>query len=98
HLAAHSLPTRRPSDLAGPRTSRHLSSGLKIEIESAERARGTSVCVTFAADGLPPLSPAIPTLVADFEDLYVKCTDGRWRIKERQDRKSTRLNSSHVKI
>ncbi len=72
---------------AGPRTSRHLSSGLKIEIESAERARGTSVCATFAADGLPPLSPAIPTLVADFEDLYVKCTDGRWRIKERHIRR-----------
>ena len=31
------------------RTARHLYSGLKLEIESATRARGTSVCMTFGA-------------------------------------------------
>jgi len=65
------------------RTARHLYSGLKVEIESATRARGTSVCMTFAAYGEPPLTPAIPTLVADFVDEYVRGDDGRWRIKER---------------
>ena len=44
------------------RTARHLYSGLKLEIESATTARGTSVCMTFAAYGEPPLSPAVPTL------------------------------------
>ena len=65
------------------RTARHLYSGLKLEIESATRARGTSVCMTFGAYGEPPLSPAIPTLVADFVDAYVRAGDGRWRFKER---------------
>ena len=68
---------------AGPRTSRHLYSGLKLSIESPTRARGTSVCMTFGQDGLPPLRPAIPILVADFEDLYVLCDDGKWRFQER---------------
>ena len=65
------------------RTARHLYSGLKLDIESATRARGTSVCMTFAAYGEPPLSPAIPTLVADFVDAYVRVDDGDWRFKER---------------
>lgn len=70
----------------GPRTSRHLCSGLRIDIESATRARGTSVCLSFAADGLPPL-PAVPFLVADFEDVYVCAADGRWRFQERHIRR-----------
>jgi hypothetical protein len=65
------------------RTARHLYSGLRLEIESATRARGTCVCMTFADYGEPPLQPAIPTLVADFVDEYVRGDDGRWRIKER---------------
>lgn len=65
------------------RTARHMYSGLKLEIDSATKARGTSVCMTFGAYGEPPLSPAIPTLVADFVDAYVRGGDGRWRIKER---------------
>lgn len=65
-----------------PRTSRHIYSGLHIDIEDADNARGTSVCLTFAADGLPPL-PATPLLVADFNDRYRRCADGRWRFRER---------------
>jgi len=65
------------------RTARHLYSGLKLDIESATRARGTSVCMTFAGYGEPPLQPAIPTLVADFVDQYVRGDDGRWRFEER---------------
>lgn len=65
------------------RTARHMYSGLRLEIESATRARGTSVCMTFGQYGEPPLSPAIPTLVADFVDAYSRGDDGRWRIAER---------------
>jgi hypothetical protein len=65
------------------RTSRHLYSGLKLDIESATHARGTSVCMTFGQYGEPPLSPAVPTLVADFVDDYVRGDDGKWRFKER---------------
>jgi hypothetical protein len=65
------------------RTARHMYSGLKLDIESPTLARGTCVCMTFGAYGEPPLSPAIPTLVADFVDTYVRGDEGRWRFKER---------------
>lgn len=68
---------------AGPRTARHLYSGLRLDIESATRATGTSVCMTFAQQGVPPLAPALPILVADFDDEYVRGDDGRWRISRR---------------
>lgn len=66
----------------GPRTSRHIYSGLRFDIQDARRATGTCVCLSFAADGLPPL-PATPFLVADFEDVYERGGDGRWRFKSR---------------
>jgi hypothetical protein len=65
------------------RTARHMYSGLRLTIESATRAAGTSVCMTFGQYGEPPLSPATPTLVADFVDAYVRGDDGKWRFKER---------------
>ena len=65
----------------GPRTSRHLYSGLRFEIESDTSATGYSVCQSFAADGLPPL-PAKPFLVADFVDRY-RFEENRWRFAER---------------
>ena len=66
----------------GPRTSRHIYSGLRLMIESDREATGTSVCVSFAADGLPPL-PAKPFLVADFVDRYRREDDDQWRFAER---------------
>ena len=66
-----------------PRTARHMYSGLKLDIESEGRARGKSVCMTFAQNGEPPLAPAIPILVADFDDVYERGADGRWRFRER---------------
>ncbi len=79
--AIHELFSKRLA--AGSRTARHLYSGLRVTIETAERARGESVCLTFAANELPPVRPAIPYLVADFSDLYVLCADDKWRIKQR---------------
>jgi hypothetical protein len=73
----------RSRTATSPRTSRHLYSGLKLDIESATRARGTCVCMTFGQNGEPPLAPAIPILVADFDDAYERGDDGRWRIRER---------------
>jgi hypothetical protein len=68
---------------AGPRTARHLYSGLRLQLHSADRASGSSVCMTFASDGLAPLVPAIPHLVADFFDVYTRGSDDIWRIRER---------------
>ncbi len=67
----------------GVRTVRHVASGLRLSIESDSKATGTSVCLTFAYDGSPPVTPATPYLVADFEDEYRRCADGRWRIAVR---------------
>jgi ketosteroid isomerase-like protein len=73
----------RSRSATSPRTSRHIYSGLRVEIESPDRARGTCVCMTFGQNGTPPLAPAVPILVADFEDVYARGADGRWRIRER---------------
>jgi ketosteroid isomerase-like protein len=72
---------------AGVRTTRHMSADLLLQIESASAAGGHSVCMTFAADSAPPISPAAPFLVADFEDQYRLCSDGRWRIASRHIRR-----------
>jgi hypothetical protein len=68
---------------AGPRTARHMYSGLQVQTHSADRATGTSVCMTFACDGQAPIVPATPYLVADFIDEYTRESDGVWRIASR---------------
>lgn len=66
----------------GPRTARHIFSNLRLTVENERLARGTVILTLFAHDGTPPL-PADPMLVADYDDVYVLCDDGRWRYKER---------------
>jgi len=68
---------------AGIRTARHMYSGLKVDFISPTAATGHSVCMTFANDSSPPISPATPFLVADFSDEYVREQDGRWLIAKR---------------
>jgi ketosteroid isomerase-like protein len=72
---------------AGVRTCRHMSTNLILHVESDSTARGSSVCMTFAFDGPPPIMPATPYLVADFEDVYRLCADGKWRIAVRDIRR-----------
>ncbi|MBB1094381.1 nuclear transport factor 2 family protein [Rhodopseudomonas palustris] len=69
--------------IEGRRTSRHMQTGLKIILLNSQQAQGQSVCLTFAYDTPPPISPATPFLVADFLDEYQYCSDGRWRISKR---------------
>ena len=68
---------------AGPRTTRHLYSGLRIDIHDERTASGQSVCMAFAANQAPPIGFCTPHLVADFIDRYVLDIDGRWRIEQR---------------
>ena len=68
---------------AGTRTSRHLQSGLRLQINSETSAAGQSACMTFGADQSPPISSTEPHLIADFVDEYRHCTDGRWRFSRR---------------
>lgn len=66
----------------GPRTTRHLYSGLQLCFADETLATGTSVWMSFAAQGRPPLSPAEPYLVADMQDRY-RLVGGHWLIAER---------------
>ena len=66
----------------GPRTTRHLYSGLQLCFQDAVSATGQSVWMSFAGQGVAPLSPAQPYLVADMQDRYV-LQDGRWCVAER---------------
>ena len=68
---------------AGVRTTRHLYSGLRIDIHDGRSALGQSVWMAFAANQAPPVGFCTPHLVADFIDRYVLGTDGRWRIEQR---------------
>lgn len=66
----------------GPRTARHIFSNLRLEIESDTRVKGTTILTLFANDGVGP-HPAEPMLVADYDDIYEKDTDGVWRYRQR---------------
>jgi hypothetical protein len=68
---------------AGPRTTRHFYSGLRIVIHGESNASGQSVWMAFAANQAPPIGFCTPHLVADLIDRYVLGTDGRWRIEQR---------------
>lgn len=69
---------------AGARVTRHLYSGLRLTSRAAESVHTTSLWVCFAANAVPA-PPGTPPLymVADFEDTFRRCDDGRWRIAER---------------
>jgi len=66
----------------GLRTSRHLCTNLRFSRLSDDRAQGQSIWLLFAEDGPPP-HPAVPLLVADFNDVYIR-QDGRWLFESRQ--------------
>jgi ketosteroid isomerase-like protein len=68
---------------AGPRTSRHVTSDLRIDFEANDRARGVSICTTYSAPRAAPVDSTLPAVVADFEDVYL-LSAGRWRIAERR--------------
>ena len=66
----------------GVRTARHIFSNLRLTVESADRVRGTVILTLFAEDGPPP-HPALPLIVADYDDVYERGPDGRWLYRER---------------
>lgn len=67
----------------GPRTSRHMYSGLRIDFTGDDDAVSTSVWMSFAANGEPPINMATPFLVANVDDVYVR-RDSGWFFKERR--------------
>jgi ketosteroid isomerase-like protein len=73
----------RSRTAAGQRTARHICSGLRVTFDGADIARATSVWLTFAHDGPPPVAHCNPFLVADFTDIYRRDAEGQWRIERR---------------
>ena len=80
HDAIRNFYTSRSS--AGPRTSRHVVTGLRIDFDSPADARGLSVCMTFSMPGEPEIPSTMPAIVADFDDRYVRINGG-WLISVR---------------
>jgi len=68
----------------GDRVARHVISGLRLDGLDDGRACGSSVVVTWAADGSIPVAGSDPWLVADFDDIYRKDAAGCWRIERRE--------------
>ena len=66
----------------GTRTARHLCTNLRVSMVSDTQAQGQSIWLIFAEDGPPP-HPAMPLLVADVTDVYVR-QDGQWLFQSRQ--------------
>lgn len=77
----HSFVTR--AQKSGPRTTRHMYSGLSLTFDHAHIARGHSVWISYARNAPAPVDDVTPFVVADFEDIYHLEDDGHWRIHER---------------
>ena len=74
--------TYRARAARGLRTTRHLSTNLRLTMAGDHEAHGQSIWLIFAEDGPPP-HPAVPLLVADVHDVYVR-QDSRWLFRSRQ--------------
>lgn len=75
---------QRYASRIGPRTTRHVYSGLRVQVINSAWVRADSTWITYAANQLPPVVAATAIYqVADFHDLLTKCPDGRWRICDR---------------
>ncbi|HEY1283703.1 MAG TPA: nuclear transport factor 2 family protein [Steroidobacteraceae bacterium] len=75
----------------GGRVSRHVTSNVRITVESAERARGVSRVVLYAGPDEPAAHPQFGfkadarQLVGEFDDEFVKTSAG-WRFASRRGR------------
>src|SRR5207249_11952075 len=89
-LGLHSFPTRRSSDLVGAA----LPHAAGLEVEDQGRPSGELQVVGDEERGLPLRQP-----LQRFDDgPFVLTVEARRRLVGEKDRKSTRLNSSHVSI
>jgi ketosteroid isomerase-like protein len=68
---------------AADRTTRHVCANLRLEVLAPDRVRGTVGVAVYRHDGAGMGRP-IPLSVGDWEDLYVRGADGRWRMAERR--------------
>ena len=64
------------------RRSRHVQTNVRLEFIAHDAVRGTTVLTLYRHDGSGAGSPT-PLLIGEYEDVYVKGTDERWRFRSR---------------
>ena len=65
------------------RVTRHVYSALRLTDVSETTVRTVSVWSCYAANSAPPPDGVRLYMVADFDDVFTRCPDGRWRIAAR---------------
>lgn len=64
------------------RSARHINTNIRLVKDGPKRVRSLSSIMLFRHDG-DDLGTADPVALADAEDVFVQCDDGRWRFEER---------------
>lgn len=64
------------------RAARHVNSNIRLISEGPGRVRSLSSILLLRHDG-EDMGSADPVALADAQDVFVKCDDGRWRFEER---------------
>lgn len=73
----------RSRAVAKDRRARHVCTNFRFFQESSDTIRGTCFIMLFRSSSAT-LAPAEPIALADAHDIYKKCADGAWRIRERR--------------
>ncbi|RIA44334.1 SnoaL-like protein [Hephaestia caeni] len=68
---------------AKDRRVRHVCTNFRFWEDGPDQARGVCFILLFRSNG-PDLTPAEPIALADAHDIYRRCPDGVWRLKERR--------------
>jgi ketosteroid isomerase-like protein len=66
-----------------PRTTRHISTNLRLVFETPDRASGTRTILYYRGEGAGPPSPAKPGSVGEYSEVFQRGADGKWRFASR---------------
>ena len=69
-----------------PRTTRHISTNLRLVFEGPDRASGTRTILYYRGEGAGPPFPARPGSVGEYSEVFRRCADGKWRFASRVNR------------
>ncbi|MBX9842524.1 MAG: nuclear transport factor 2 family protein [Xanthobacteraceae bacterium] len=65
------------------RKARHVNTNIRLVKDGPKRIRSLCTITLFRHDG-DTMGTADPVALADAEDVFVHCDDGRWRFEERR--------------